>query len=315
MSGHATNNTDHLIRANLWSSQIKEIFEEELFAMQYVEMLSEFPDGDTFNMPSIGQAEIQNYQEGQAVEYTKLDTGNFTFSITEYVSSATSITNKMKQDSFYMSQLVAKFVPAQARAIAVAMEKHALEVGPNGQTSGNLNAINGANHRFIGSGTNETIALKDFALARFALRKANVPLTNLVAIVDPSVEYAISQLTTVVSEANPRWDKIVADGASTGMRFFNTVFGFDVYVSDFLRTGTNETIGGRTTANGVANLFFSAAPEARPILGAIRQAPKVDSDYNKDKQQDEYVTTARWGMKLFRPENFVTVITDTDQVA
>jgi hypothetical protein len=315
MAGHMTTNTDHLIRSELWSTQIKEILEEELFAMKYVDMLTEFPDGDTFNIPSIGQAEVNDYEEGQAVTYTQLDTGNFTFSITEYVSSATYITNKMKQDSFYMSQLVAKFVPSQARAIAVAMEKNALEIGPNGQTASNLNTINGANHRFVGSGTNEKIALKDFALARYALRKANVPLTNLVAIVDPSVEYEISQQVTTVSDANPRWDRIVAEGASTGMKFFNNVYGFDVYVSDFLKTGVNETIDGKTSAAGVANLFFSATSDVLPFVGAVRQSPKVDSDYNKDLQRDEYVTTARWGMKLYRPENLVTVITDTDQVA
>lgn len=44
-----TSNTDHLIRSNLWSTQIKEAFEDELFAMQYVDMISDFPDGDTIN--------------------------------------------------------------------------------------------------------------------------------------------------------------------------------------------------------------------------------------------------------------------------
>jgi hypothetical protein len=203
-------NTDHLTRSLLWSSQIKDVLEEELFAMKYVDMIStsEFPDGDTLNIPSLGQAEIRDYDEGQAVTYTALDTGNFTFTITEYKQSASYITNKAKQDLFYMNRLVSSFVPKQARVIAEAMEEDVLAVGPDGQTSGNLNAINGANHRFVASGTNEKIALKDFALAKYALRKANVPMTNLIAIVDPSVEYEISTLTSTTYDSNPYWEQI-----------------------------------------------------------------------------------------------------------
>lgn len=315
MSGFTTGNNEHLIRAELWSSQIKDVLEEELFAMQYVDMITDFPDGDTINIPSMGAAQINDYAEGQAVKYTSMDTGNFTFTITEYKQSATYITNKMKQDSYYMDRLVSSFVPKQARVISEAMETDVLAIGPEGQTAGDLNQINGGSHRFIGNGTNEVIGLKDFALAKYALRKANVPMTNLVAIVDPSVEYELSTLTTTTYDSNPYWERIVKDGMSTGMRFFNTIYGFDVYVSDFLKQDVNETIDGKTTASGVANLFFSASQDVLPFVGNVRQQPKVDSGYNKDLQREEYVTTARWGFKLYRPENIVTVITDTDQVA
>jgi len=271
---------------------------------------------DTINIPSLGQAEVLDYEEGQAVRYQAFDTGNFTFSITEYKQSATYITNKMKQDSFYMSRLVSSFVPKQARALAKAMENDVLAVGPNSQVSGQTNSINGAEHRFVGSGLNETISVKDFAKALYALQKANVPATNLVAIVDPSVEYTLNTLTNIVNVSNnPRWEGIVSDGFSTGTRFVKNIYGFDVYVSQNLLTGTNETIGGVTTGAGVANLFFSAAPDVLPFVGNLRQPPKVDSEYNKDLQRDEYVTTARWGFKTYRPENLVVVLTDTDQVS
>ena len=61
----------------------------------------------------------------------------------------------------------------------------------------------------------------------------------------------------------------------------------------------------------MANLFFSADQSILPFIGAWRQMPTVDSEYNKDEQREEYVTTARYGVKLYRPENFVTVLTDT----
>lgn len=314
MSGFTTTANEHLIRANLWSSQIKDVLEEELFAMRYVDMITDFPDGDTLNIPSLGQAEIRDYEEGQSVTYTAMDTGNFTFTITEYKQSATYITNKMKQDSFYMSRLVSSFVPKQARVIAEAMEEDVLAVGPDGQTPSNLNLINGARHRYVGSGTNEVMTINDFLYARYALRKANVSMNNLIAIVDPSVEITLGKLVTTTYDSNPYWERIVKDGVSTGMRYFQNIAGFDVYVSDFLKSGIAETVNSVSVTTGVANLFFSATSDVLPFVGNVRQAPKVDSDYNKDLQREEYVTTARWGFKLYRPENLVTVLTDTDQV-
>ena len=315
MSGFSVASNDHLIRSNLWSNQLKEVFDAELLGMKWVDMISDFPDGETINIPSIGQAEVLDYAEGQAVKYTGMDTGNFTFSITEYKQAATYITEKMKQDSFYMNRLVSSFVPKQSRAIAKAMEVDVLQVGPNGQTASNANLINGASHRFIGSGTNEIMAPADFAKAKYALQKANVPMTDLVAIVDPSVEYALSTVTNLTSLSNnPQWEGIVRTGMSTGMKFITNIYGFDVYTSQNLKQGLAETISARTTTVGAANLFFSATQDVLPFVGSVRQEPKVDSDYNKDLQREEYVTTCRYGFKLFRPENLVVVITDTDQV-
>ena len=319
MAGFSTLTNQHLIRSNLWSAQTKETLLDELIGTKYIDFITDFPDGDTINIPSIGQAEVLDYVESNPVLYTAMDTGNFTFTINKYKSSATYITEKMKQDSFYMSRLVSSFVPKQARALAKAMEVDVLATGPSGQTASDPNLINAAGHRLIGTGTNETIAVKDFQLARYALQKANVPMTNLVAIVDPSVEYTLGTLTNLINLSfNPRWEGIVSTSISTGTKFLVNVLGWDVYVSQNL-PDLNETITNygtaRTTAAGKGNLFFSAAPDILPFVGLIRQPPKVDSEYNKDFQREEYVTTCRYGFKLFHPENLVTIITDTDQVS
>lgn len=316
MTGFTTQNNEHLIRSQIWSTQLKEVLEDELLGMKYVDMITDFPDGDTINIPSIGQAEVADYIEGTPVQYSSLDTGNFQFSITAYKQSGLSISEKMKQDTFYMSRLVSSFVPKMQRSLAKAMEVDILTTGPDGQTTSSLNSINGGNHRFVGSGTNEVITPQDFQSARYALQKANVPMTNLVAIVDPSVEYELATSTNLTNVSfNPRWEGIIRDGMSTGMKFFMNIYGFDVYISNNLKQGMAETINSRSVTTGVANLFFSAAPDLLPIVGNIRQQPKVDSEFNKDLQQDEYVVTCRYGFKLFRPENLVTVITDTDQVS
>jgi hypothetical protein len=113
---------------------------------------------------------------------------------------------------------------------------------------------------------------------------------------------------------NPRWEGIVSSGISTGMKFLVNIYGFDVYVSQNLKAGIAETISGRTTTTGVANLFFSATQDVLPFVGSVRQPPKVDSEFNKDLQREEYITTCRYGFKLFRPENMVVVLTDDNQV-
>lgn len=308
-----TSNVTHLTRSEVWSSQLKDVLEDDLMATGYVNWLSEFPDGDTFTIPSIGQAQQYDYTENDGIQYNPLDTGEFQFTIDEYKASGIYITNKAKQDMYYMNQLVSQFVPKQERAIMEAVEAKILGL-ESGQTSNDLNTINGADHRFVASGTNEVFATADFAKARYALKKANVPDTNLVAIVDPSVEYTINTLTNISNVSNnPMWEGIVADGIATGMRFTKNIYGFDVYVSNNL-ADANEIINAVTTAAGKANLFFSAASDVLPFVGAWRQMPQVDSEYNKDYQRDEYVVTARYGAKLFRPENLVCILSDTDQV-
>ncbi len=308
-----TQNVSHLTRSEVWSSQLKDILEDDLMATTYVNWLSEFPDGDTFNIPSIGQAQVEDYTENDDITYAPLDTGEFQFSITEYLASGIYITEKAKQDMFYMNQLVSQFVPKQERAIMEDVEATILGLQSQ-QTASALNNINGAPHRFVASGTNEVFTTADFAKARYSLKKANVPDTNLVAIVDPSVEYTLNTLTDLTNVSNnPRWEGIVSEGIATGMRFVKNVYGFDVYCSNNL-SDANETIDSVTTAAGKANLFFSAASDVLPFIGAWRQMPKVDSEFNKNKQRDEYVVTARYGVKLYRPENLVTILSDTDQV-
>lgn len=314
-----TGNTAVLRRAEVWSTNLKEILEEDLMAQGWVNWLTEFPDGDQFNIPSIGESTIRDYVEDTNVTFDALDTGEFTFTITEYLSAGHYITDKARQDLFYAAQLEAKFLPSQSRALAEKLETDVLALAAGGasggQTAGNANQINGADHRFIGTGTNETMAVADFAKALYALKKANVPQSNLIAIVDPSVEYEMNTLTNLVNVSNnPRWEGVIESGIGNGMTFVKNIFGFDVYVSNFLPTA-NENIGTPTTTAGKANVFFSAAsPELLPFMGAMRQMPKVEGGYNYQKLREEYVTTARYGLKVYRPENLVCVLTDTDQV-
>ena len=86
-------------------------------------------------------------------------------------------------------------------------------------------------------------------------------------------------------------------------------------ISATLYVTTAFTSGGAATLTmGLWNDDGDGTYSVLPFVGAWRQMPQVDSEYNKDFQREEYVTTARYGVKLYRPENLVCVLTDTDQV-
>lgn len=317
-----TASSDHLIRAEVWSGELKELLRDDLMAMGFVDMLDEFPDGNQFNIPSVGDAQVDDYIEDTDVTYRPLDTGEFTFTIDEYLSSGTYITRKNEQDMFYMSQLVSSFVPKQRRAILEHFEANVFQKAEDilGASANGNYEINGARHRYSGGATGGHIEVEDIAAALFALKKANVPQVNLIGIVDPVVEYEMNTITALsdVSD-NPRWEGIIESGIATGMRFVKNIYGFDIYTSNYLPTVTDSALHGRSGSTDFnagaeaskANLFFSAAPDVLPWKAAWRQEPTVDAEWNKDKQRTEFVTTARYGVKLYRPENMVSIVTPT----
>lgn len=317
MAAYETRTDEHLIRSQVWTHQMKELLLDDLIAMRWVKQISEFPDGSVINIPTIGEAETSDFAEGQAIKYNRMDTGNYQFSFDQYKYSANSISEKFKRDSFYSANVISAFIPNQHRALMVAVESRIFERLNSSHTVSAGNAVNGVDHRWVGAGTGESMALQDFAKARYALKKANVPLTNLVAIVDPSVAYTLETQTNLVNLMSPmpKWGNMVNDGLVTGLNYRFNIYGFDVYESNYLPRGLTDSIGGRTAAAGVANMFFSAAPgDTLPIIGGFRQMPTVQSEFNKDTQETEYLTIAEYGFKVYRPENLVVVVTDVDVV-
>lgn len=321
MAGMTTGNSGALLRSSIWSEQLKQTLLDNLEATKYVNWI-DFNDGTTLNIPSIGDLDAYDYVEDTAIEYTPMALGNFQFTVNQYKASATYITNKDRQDLHYAAQLEAAFLPKEERAIMVAVEAYVLKQGQpgttGGQTAGSANKINGADHRWVGqdvANSVQTVGMKDFAKARYALKKANVPDTNLIAIVDPSFEYYFNTNAGFLNvQYNPQYEGIVSKGVSTGMRFLANIYGFDVYMSNYLPVvATTETINSVASgANSTASLFFSADSAVKPWVGAWRQMPKVDGEYNKDFQREEYVTTARYDAALYRPENFITVLGQTN---
>jgi hypothetical protein len=305
---------EHLVRTELWSSELKDILEEQLMGTRYVRMLNGFPDGNQFTIPSVGELPMREVSENTPVTYDEMDTGEFTFTIDRYVEAATYITDKAKQDSYYAQQLIGMFPTKMRRALDENLESSVFSVA-NTQTLNNTNTINGAAHRFVASGsTNTVLSLDDFAKAKYALDKAQAGGSR-VAIIDPSQEYVLNTLAGAQGFINnPQFQGIVNSGfvnEVTGMRFIRNIFGFDVYVSNFLATPTDTAIDGVNVPSSapVTNIFMSVGGDLTPFVGAYRQMPRVEYERNKDLRRDEYVMNARFGLKLYRPECLVSVIT------
>lgn len=326
MAGMYTGNMELLTRQEIWSDMLKEtLLDQSLMGQKYVDWI-DFPDGETLTIPSFGELDAYDYTENTPVQYQALDTGEFQFSITEYKGSGTYITKKARQDSKYAARIEAQFVPMETRAIMKQLERDIFKEGqprtgnPAGyQTAGGDNAINGYRHRWVGSDTvnsQRVLSVEDFALAGLSLRQANVPETNLVAVVPPAQATVLETHPNFINFSNNhQWEGVVKTGLVTGMRFVKNIYGFDVYTSNYLpycgadQSGASETIDSVASgANAKTALFFSATAGLMPYIGAWRQMPEVDAEYNKDYQREEYVTTARYGVKIQRPENLVSVL-------
>jgi hypothetical protein len=207
MAGNTVSTLALAKRAEVWGAELKEILRDELQGMKYVNWLNDFPDGDTFKIPSLGDATINDYTEDAAVTYDPIDDAQFTFTITEYLQAGNYITNKAMQDVYYSNQIMSQFVPLQERALMERLETDIMKLGQD-QTAANPNTINGVAHRMIGSGTGGKIAVEDFAKALRALKTGKVPQKNLVAIVDPSVEFEMNTISNLTSVSNNPLGKV-----------------------------------------------------------------------------------------------------------
>lgn len=308
-------NTQSLIRSELWQAQLEEILHELLTGTPFVRQV-DFPDGSAFTMPSIGTALVRDLPETAEITFDALDTGEVTITKNDPVVAANSVSRMLMEDSMWSSEIMSAIPVEQAAAImerfetdifALAMQQFAGVSDPN--------QINGIDHRRVASGTSEVMAPADFAYAGYALKKAKVPTTNLLAFVDPSVAFALETSTNLVNVSNnPRWEGIIETGITDNMRFIKNVYGFDIFESNLL-PDANETINSITTAAGKANLFMSAARETiLPFVLAWTRRPMMETEDVIKTQETQVATTARWGTGLVRDENLVVILSDTDQV-
>jgi hypothetical protein len=316
MSANTRANTDALIRSELWQRQLEETLHEQLMPTESFCRQIDFPDGSAMTMVSMGTPTVRTLPEDVEITFDALDTAEKQMTLSNPIYSANSISELTLEDSLWGNDFLTRVPLEQGIAIAERFQTEVFALA-NSQSAGtgNANNINGVAHRRIARGTNETMSPQDFAFVGYSLTKAKVPHRNLIAIVDPSVAYALETSTNLVNLSNnPQWTGIIETGLSNNMRFIRNVYGFDVYESNLLATA-NETIGGLTTAAGKANIFLSAGNEMLlPFMVAWKRRPKIERQFNMLTREEQIFTTARWGTKLTREDNLVVVLSDTDQV-
>lgn len=312
------------IREKIYNAALRSALEPYLIAMNFVDQITEFTDGEKFIDIEIGNATVHDYVEGSDILLEGLDMKDREFTINQYRQSGHYITEKFAQDS-YVSAKIAAVVPAkEARALAADLEQKIFGLQNVIQTSGNSNTMEGCPHRWL-AGYDATastqvygsLSLSDFAMASTALHKLGY-FGPMVAIIPTYQEYAI---TTSASFKNalayqPLYERVFQDGAITGSRFAFNIFGFDVYVSNFTPVvsesitaldGTSKTV----TGGGLA-CFFANIPDMRPWRMAWRMMPKFEGNWNMYKRREEFVTVCRYGLGKGETPNFIGVVCKQD---
>ena len=316
------------IRARIYSGQLREQLEPELIAMNYVDVISGFTDGEKWEDVEIGGATVSDYAEGEEIDFKGLEIGTREFQINQYVNSGHFVTAKFAQDSYLAAQIMAKVPALEARAIAADLETKIFKMAVEDKTIhtfNNANAFNGMNHRFVAGDEDAGYGVmtpEDFAYASVALNKVNYHGARI-AIIPSYQEYAIvsNPRIKLSLQYNPKFEGIVREGAMTGMKFAFNIYGWDVYTSEFLPHSSGETElkdrEGKQAFSALTNcgvaVLFTNTPDRRPFRMAWRQMPKFEGEWNMKKQREEYVTIARYGLGAGDKENLIVVLCkDTD---
>ena len=313
-----TTNTTNFIEAQQYSKFILENLHTVLLPQTFARDVSDFGEGTTLNIKTVGVATIQEISEDTPLIYNPIDTGNVQLQITDYIGDAWAITDVLRQDGSQIETLMAMRGMEATRAIAQNYETRYLASCNAAHTAGSPNAVNGFAHRMLASGTNETMAEDDLINMRLAFDKASVPQAGRIAIVDPIVAATFSKKITLTSAVehnrNQTFQGLLEGGFANEHQFVMRLHGWDIWTSNLLPSvaaGTSIDGTGSVTNAGVANIFMSVLDDnTKPIMTAWRQRPRVESERNKDRQRDEFVTTARWGIGAQRIDTLGIVVTD-----
>lgn len=317
MAGQSTSNTAAFIESQQYSQFILENLHDGLLPTNFYRDVSDFGHGETLNIKSVGSRSLQDVAEDTALIYNPIDTDTVTLSITDYVGDAWYVTDVLRQDGNQIETLLAMNAQEATRAIQENFETRFLETLNSAQSSGSANNVNGFRHRFQASGDNDEIELADFNYMKLAFDKANVSQRGRIAIIDPVVEATLNNKFNVTYNVDrtPMFVDLLKEGFTREHKFVTNIFGWDIWTSNrlpFVTESISESDGtGSASVTGPANIFMSVLDDnTKPGMVAWRQMPKVESERNKDRQRDEFITTARWGVGVQRTDTLGVIITD-----
>ena len=321
MSITSSSNTS-FVEATQYSSFILRNMNDGMLPENFFRDVSDFGNGTTLNIKTIGEAQIQEITENEDIVYSPIETGNITMSITDYVGDGWYVTDKMRQDGSQIEALTQARGQEAVRAIQEYRESQALKVLDGSQTVANTNSINGFAHRIAasaGATANEgIISLSDLIQMKLAFDKAEVPAAGRIAIVDPVVGATLTSLYQASAnvDSNPMMQQILTGGFSRDHDYIMNLFGWSIMSSNRLPKLATETVDSEQVLTPVANIFMCIADDqTKPLMSAWRQQPKVEGERNKDKQRDEFVQTARWGFGSQRVDTLGVILTSQTEIA
>jgi hypothetical protein len=290
-----------LIRTDIWSQQVRDELEEMLIGKRLVDFVADFPDGDELHIPTLGSLLTRDYVENDDIVVDDPTIGDFTLTINKYVQAGIAITDKLAQDTFYMSVLNQKYPQKMVRAIMERLENDIFLLHKE-QTTNDANTINGEAHRYVGTGSSNIIALADIVQAKLSLDKANVSKVGRMAIIDPTVSSVLIGLDQIVRQDVYGANSNIREGFGT-TEFLGRAYGFDFFESNLLdeATALDHDAGGSLKGN------FFLGEEA--LIGAMRALPEIEASRNWEKKRDIFHATSRYGLGLFRAESLVVVLT------
>jgi hypothetical protein len=257
--------------------------------------VSDFGAGTNLHIKTIGTVTIQDGNEDVAFEYSPIESGEVTMTITDYVGDAWYVTDELREDGAQVEALMAGRSSESTRAIQEVFETRFLAKCNSLQTNANANVVNGFAHRISSTDGSNRMQLSDLIKMKLAFDKANVPMAGRVAIVDPVTAATLDGLVSIGRDVTPFGQKILENGFSRDHQYLMNLYGWNIITSNRLAKGTFSD-GTTSVTNGVANVFMSVSDDnTKPVMAAWRRMPRVEGDRNKDLRRDEFVTSARWG--------------------
>lgn len=307
-------NTSAFIEAEQYSSFILRNLHDGLLPGAFFRNVSDFGSGNTLHIKTVGSVTIQDGAEDVPFDYTPIESGEVTLTITDYVGDAWYVTDELKEDGSQVEALMSARSVESTRAIQEVFETRFLAKAANSQVNAQPNLVNGQAHRIVSAEAQGRIQLAHFIRMKLAFDKANVPLGGRIAIVDPIVGATLSGLVNIQSDVTPFAERILEQGFTRDHEFLMNLYGWNIITSNRLPKGSYSD-GTTTIANGVANIFMSIADDnTKPIMAAWRRMPKVEGERNKDLRRNEFVTSARWGFGTQRVDTLGVVVTNASNV-
>ena len=317
-----TGNTTAFIEAQQYSQFILENLHDYLLPEGMYRDVSDFGSGTTLNIKTVGTVTLQDAAEDTPLNFSPIDTGTLTLSITDYIGDAWKVSDDLREDGAQVDTLMAMRAMESTRALGENHESRLLAVANAAQTAANANLVNGRPHRWVGSaaGNARTITLSDFISMKLAFDKANAPAGGRIVIVDPVVEASLNSLSNLVNVSNnPMFEGIVTEGFARDHKFVKNIFGWDVYTSNFLPSLTaTEAIDvsgygltSETAAVGdKANVFMCIADDScKPVMHAWRRAPQTEGWRDQEERADKYQVTSRFGFGAQRVDTLGVILT------